>query len=264
MDIKDRYDRIGKNYNRTRRADAYLTERLFFHLNPSKTGMYLDIGCGTGNYTISLNKKGVNFVGVDPSEEMLRGARSKSRVIEWKIGNAEDIPLDAESVNGILATLTIHHWQNLEKAFAELNRVLVPNAKAVTFTSTPNQMKGYWLNHYFPAMLKRSISRMPNFGTIEKALLKSGFEIIELEKYFVRNDLEDRFLYSGKHAPKIYLNEEFRNGISSFSDLSNSEEVELGLSNLETDIESGRINEMIKNYENDKGDYLFIVWRKIS
>lgn len=258
----EKYDKIGKNYNQTRKADAYLADRFFHHLSPFPNGKYLDIGCGTGNYTIALNQKGVDFVGVDPSNEMLSKAKAKSNNVEWKIGKSENIPLENEAVNGILASLTIHHWTDLNKAFIELNRVLKPFGKIVIFTSTPDQMKGYWLNYYFPKMLEDSSKQMPAFDVIKKAMKTGRFEIIETEKYFVREDLEDMFLYSGKQNPKLYLNPQIRQGISSFSDLANAVEAEKGLHKLKTDIETGKINEVVKKYDNDYGDYLFIVGRK--
>lgn len=260
--MKEKYDKIGKNYNRTRKADAYLAERIFHHLKPNKKGKYLDIGCGTGNYTIALNQKGVDFVGVDPSTEMLKKARAKDSKVEWKTGRSENIPLENVTIDGILASLTIHHWNDLDKSFGELNRVLKQHRRLIIFTSTSEQMKGYWLNHYFPQILKESINQMPKFDDIKKNLTNNGFEIIELEKYFVSKDLEDLFLYSGKHDPKLYLKSEIRQGISSFSDLGNAEEIENGLRNLERDIESGKIAEIISKYKNDYGDYLFVIANK--
>ncbi len=55
--MQAKYDAIGTNYNQTRKADPYLTEQLLKHLNPTKEGVYLDIGCGTGNYTNALREK---------------------------------------------------------------------------------------------------------------------------------------------------------------------------------------------------------------
>ncbi len=258
----NKYDKIGKNYNRTRKADLYLTERLFHHLNPQKTGKYLDIGCGTGNYTIALSQKGIDFIGVEPSDKMLNKARAKNNRIEWKSGKAENIPLENETIDGVLVSLTIHHWTDLNKSFNEINRVLKMNGRFVLFTSTSEQMYGYWLNRYFPKMLKDSIEQMPKFAVIEENLMKNGFEIIETEKYFVRDDLEDLFLYAGKHDPQMYLNEQFRQGISSFSDLANLDEVESGLKKLAEDIEIGKIDEIIDEFENELGDYLFVIAKK--
>ena len=83
--MTEKYDIIGKGYNTTRKADPYLSSRLFHLLSPVKGETYLDIGCGTGNYTIALNEMGVDFIAIDPSEEMLKIARSKNSNIDWKL-----------------------------------------------------------------------------------------------------------------------------------------------------------------------------------
>lgn len=113
MHIK--YDKIGTAYNATRQADPYLTERLLYHLQPKTDGHYLDIGCGTGNYTLAFAGKGFNFMGVEPSEKMLNQAKSRNRQINWINGTAEQIPADDKTFDGITATLTIHHWTDLKK-----------------------------------------------------------------------------------------------------------------------------------------------------
>jgi SAM-dependent methyltransferase len=258
---KNKYDLIGENYNRTRTADPFLAGRLFDYLKSSVNGKYLDIGCGTGNYTTALFRQGLNFIGVDPSIKMLKKAKERESKIAWIKGISEAIPLEKQSVTGILATLTTHHWKSLEKSFAELKRVLIPTGKIIIFTSNPDLMKGYWLNYYFPRMLKDSMNQMPTFESTERALEKVGLKIVRTEKYFVRDDLKDHFLYSGKHHPTYYLNAEFRKGISSFRNVANANEVEIGLEKLENDIKSGEIKSVIKNYENKLGDYLFILVR---
>ena len=262
MSIK--YDTIGIDYNQTRKADPYLTERHLHHLNPTTSGLYLEIGCGTGNYTDALQQKEYSFIGIDPSNEMLDKAKQQNTQIDWHLGQAEATGLKSESINGIVAHLTIHHWTDLEKAFAELDRVLVPNGKIVIFTATPEQMKGYWLEHYFPKMIKDSIDVMPSYERIETAMTPSNFSIVQTEKYFVKPDLKDQFLYCGKFDPNFYFNEQIRRGISSFSAISNAEEVKAGLDLMKRDMVSDKIKEVMKSYENDLGDYLYIVAQKKS
>jgi len=262
MEVK--YDKIGTGYNLTRKADKYLTAQLLHHLKPVKGGKYLDIGCGTGNYTNELQKKGFQFIGIDPSIEMLEKAKLKNNKIDWRIGSAENIGLPQNFVNGIIGSLTIHHWTNLNSGFTELHKVLKPNGRMVIFTATPEQMKGYWLNHYFPKMLAASIIQMPTFEKVKKAMKDSGFEILQTEKYFIKPDLEDKFLYCGKQNPELYFNDQIRHGISSFSSLANRTEVEQGLSKLRKDIDTKKINELMRSYENDLGDYLYIIGKKAS
>jgi ubiquinone/menaquinone biosynthesis C-methylase UbiE len=258
MTQKVKYNSIGASYNETRCADVYIAKRLLSYLAPSKEKLYVDIGCGTGNYTIALHKMGLNFIGIDPSTRMLKKARSKCDSINWKIGTAENNSLEDNSIDGAIATLTIHHWTNLQRAFQNINTNLKPNSLFVIFTSTPNQMKGYWLNHYFPKMLEDSIKQMPSYETLQTNLEKAGFKIEAVENYFVKQDLQDLFLYAGKHRPELYLNPLVINGISSFLNFSNKDEVQQGLKKLQDDITSGYINQIINNYSNKTGDYLFV------
>lgn len=260
MDIK--YDRIGTGYNSTRVADPYITERILHHLQPKANGRYLDIGCGTGNYTIIMADKGFNFMGVDPSEKMLNEAKLRNPDIIWLHGTAEQIPADDKSFDGMIGTLTIHHWIDLKKAFAEINRVLAHNGKFVLFTSTPEQMKGYWLNHYFPKMLHSSIVQMPSLAHVQEAIRQTELEVTDIEKYFIKDDLQDCFLYVGKNNPNRYFDETIRHGISSFSSLANIDEVEQGLSKLKKDIESQVFDKVKEQYTNNLGDYLFITFEK--
>ncbi|MEM9981599.1 MAG: class I SAM-dependent methyltransferase, partial [Bacteroidota bacterium] len=239
-------------------------QQLIHHLQPTKSGKYLDIGCGTGNYTNALQKNGFDFIGVDPSALMLEKARIKNGKIYWKIGSAENIGLPENHVDGIIGSLTIHHWTDLTIGFSEMRKVLKPNGRIVIFTSTPKQMKGYWLNHYFPKMLSASIIQMPSLEKVKAAMEGSGISFLETDKYFVKPDLEDQFLYCGKQDPALYFDEQIRRGISSFSSLANKTEVEKGLLELRKDIESGKITAVIQSYENDFGDYLYIIGKKPS
>jgi hypothetical protein len=123
-------------------------------------------------------------------------------------------------------------------------------------------MKGYWLNHYFPKMLKDSMVQIPSIEVVKESMENSGFRIVNSEKYDIRPDLEDKFLFCGKENPELYFDENIRNGISSFSDLANKEEVGKGLASLRTDIDNGTIKKVLKSYKNNLGDYLYIVAKK--
>lgn len=262
--MAEKYDSIGIHYNQTRKADPYLVSRIYHHLQPHTSGLYLDIGSGSGNYTHAISQKGVSLIGVEPSDHMRRLAATKNHHILWKKGKAENIPLDDTSVDGIMASLTLHHWTHLEKGLQELYRVLKPHGRLVIFTATPRQMKGYWLNHYFPIMLQDSMIQMPSYKRTIQGLQTAGFSTIETEKYFIQPDLQDQFLYAGKHEPNLYLKPTVRQGISSFSALANQTEVVKGLKQLEDDIATGAVWPIIQQYQNEEGDYLFVKATKTS
>lgn len=262
---KPLYDSIGTDYNSTRCADPFLTERLYTLLSLQKDLKCLDVGCGTGNYTIALAARGdCSFYGVEPSETMLESAKRKSSSVTWASAAAENLPFENEFFDAALVTLTIHHWKSLEKGFAEICRVLKSGGNFVIFTAFSEQMENYWLNYYFPVMLKDSMSVMPSRKMIETALNSAGFNIVKEEKYFIQPDLQDLFLYSGKQRPLLYLDAQIRKGISSFAVLSYAEEVENGLQKLSDDLKNGSFADVARNYENNSGDYVFIAAAKSS
>ncbi len=258
------YNKIGSEYNETRRADEFLTMRFHRFLSPVENENYLDAGCGTGNYTCALSGDEYQFYGIDPSETMLEKARQRNCNVNWQNASAENLPFENEFFSGAIASLTIHHWKDLPKAFLEISRVLKNKGKFVLFTTLPEHTAGYWLTEYFPKMMQDSVGQLPSFSEIENAFEAANLKIEKTENYFVRNDLEDLFLYSGKHRPELYLQPEIRRGISSFSNLANADEIEKGLQTLAEDIKSGKISEVIEKYKNEIGDYIFIIARKTN
>lgn len=254
------YNRIGKNYDETRCADPYIVNRLTHHLGIRNDGVYLDAACGTGNYTLALAEKsgGAAWHGVDCAEQMIETARRKSRQVEWRLADVAALPLAAETFDGAICTLAIHHFENLPLAFGEIRRVLKPDGVFVIFTATPEQTRNYWLAEYFPRAIEKSAAVLPALETIFDALQKEGFDSIETENYSVREDLRDLFLYSGKHQPEIYLDEKIRRNISTFTQLADEGEVKTGCRRLAADIETRRINSIIERHK-DSSDYIFVI-----
>ena len=100
---------------------------------------------------------------------------------------------------------------------------------------------------------------MPDLPDVERALKNAGFNTPSTEPYAVREDLQDFFLYSGKHRPAMYLDPIVRAGISTFSSLADADEVEQGCEQLARDIASGKINAVRNRYDAQTGDYVFVV-----
>ena len=253
------YDTIGEGYDGTRRADARIVERLIGHLAPAPGGRYLDLACGTGNYTTALAARGLDIAGVDASDVMLAAARAKAPALAWSKGRAEHLPYADGAFDGVICTFAIHHFGDVAAAFAEVARVL-GRGRLVILTSTPAQMAGFWLNWYFPEAIVRSAQDMPTLDAVRGALAAAGFRDIATDPFDVPADLADRFLYSGKHRPALYLDPAVRAGISTFArGLSPPDELERGLAALAADIETGAIDATLASYAHGKGDYLFVI-----
>ena len=255
------YDHIGKTYDATRKADPAIVAELCQLLSPKTDGCYLDLACGSGNYTVALAAQGLKMTGIDISNEMLTKARAKSNAIEWFLGNAKQLPFEAQAFTGVTCILATHHLDELTKVFKEVYRVM-KSGQFVIFTSTPEQMQTYWLSHYFPTMIAESLKAMSSYEVLQSMLTEAGFTTVQSKSYFVTNSLQDLFLQAGKYRPEIYLDPVVRAGTSGFAKFCPLAEEEHGLRKLEKDIQSGKINEVIKSFESDIGDYLFVVGSK--
>jgi ubiquinone/menaquinone biosynthesis C-methylase UbiE len=253
------YDEIGIGYDGTRKADPYITSRIIHYLDIDDEGLYLDVACGTGNYTVAIAARTrAAFHGIDVSEHMLGIARKKSREIQWSVGDVSSLPYRDDTFSGAMCILAIHHFKDLDGALREVFRVL-SHGRLVIFTSDKKQMEGYWLNEYFPETMRKSTANMPGIEEVSLSLEAAGFEHIVTELYDVKPDLQDWFMYCGKHNPRMYFDPAIRMGSSGFASFGDEDEVERGLESLSRDIASGRINEVIESYRNENGDYAFIV-----
>jgi SAM-dependent methyltransferase len=194
---------------------------------------------------------------------MLRTAKSKySSSVQWFLQDATTMPFVDGQFSGALCICAIHHFSDLVAVFKEVYRTL-HQGKFVIFSGTADQMHHYWLNHYFPEAMAKSIQQMPSIASITSALKSAGFTQVVLDPFFVTHALKDMFLYSGKQRPHIYLDPRIRAGISTFAHLASDAEILNGCRKLSEDIESGAINQVIEKYDNEGGDYMFIVAKKL-
>ena len=251
------YNLIGSTYARSRRPDPMIAQALARELNLASAGTYLDLACGTGNYTVALSAPGGRWSAIDISDVMLAQARHKSSRISWAQSSAEALPFPNASFDGVVCTLAIHHFPDLDSPFSEVRRTL-RTGPFVIFTGLAEQMHHYWLCHYFPEMMSRSIEKMPSESEIRAALSRSGFKSVKVTPYFVTNDLEDLFLYSGKHRPTLYLDSIIRANMSSFANLAPAAELEEGVARLAEDLNSGAFASVKSRYNSESGDYAYI------
>ena len=260
--VSAEYNRIGDSYDMTRRADSAIVQALADYLNLRGAGQYLDIGCGTGNYTCALAGQGGAWTGLDPSALMLEAARAKSDNIGWHLGAAENLPFEDAGFDGAICTLAVHHFTDISRGFAEIGRVLKPGARLVMFTVKPAQTQAYWLNRYFPKMLEADRKTLPTLAALEAAAKFGGLEVIGTFPYFISEATQDFFFFSGKFRPSLYLSEAVRQGMSCFRLLAHKDELAGGLAQLEADIASGAIAEHIADSQNEIGDYCFFIAEK--
>jgi len=97
-------------------------------LLPAGARSVLDLAAGTGKLTRQLKARVRDVVAVDPSEEMLEQLRANVPDVPTRLGTAEAIPLEDQSVDAVLVAQG-WHWVNPELAIPEVARVLRPGGR---------------------------------------------------------------------------------------------------------------------------------------
>ena len=97
-------------------------------------GYVLDVGCGPGRLVEALSKRrqDLQIIGIDPSTDMITRARQRTRTLpnaQVRIASAEDLPLEDESVDAVVSSLSSHHWADRTAALDEQTRVLRPGGR---------------------------------------------------------------------------------------------------------------------------------------
>lgn len=120
----------------------------------------LDLGAGTADLSIAViraSAPGARMIGMDITPEMLeRGRQKVSRLglqgqIDLRVGDAEQIDLPDNSVDGCCSAFTVRNLTDLHRGFREMLRVVRPGGKVVCLeiSHPPGKVFGALFYFYF-------------------------------------------------------------------------------------------------------------------
>jgi SAM-dependent methyltransferase len=242
------YDVIGRTYSATRRADPRVAAQIRSAIGTAQR--VVNVGAGTGNY----EPTDVDVVALDPSPTMLRQRAAGASPALLAVAEALPFPDDAFDV--AMATLSLHHWTDLDQGLHEMRRVA---ARQVIFffdvAAAPNDL---WLvDDYFPEM--RDIEterRAPDAAAISRVL-----DVERVETVPVPADCTDGFGGAFWNRPEAYLDPSVQAGMSCFAQL-DPETLARGTERLRRDLASGawdaRHSDLRAMHEFDLGYRLLI------
>ncbi len=131
------FDKGASNYDRWYESklgafvDKVETKLAFSLFDPAPGMKILDVGCGTGNFSIKLAEKGCKVAGIDISKKMLDEARKKADEknpgIEFYNMNVYSMNFPDESFDGVVSMAAFEFMSKPEKAYDEMYRILKPN-----------------------------------------------------------------------------------------------------------------------------------------
>jgi SAM-dependent methyltransferase len=84
----------------------------------------LDVGCGPGYVSAAATERGVNAIGLDFSEEMIGIAKEKFPQVEFRQGDAQNLPFANRTFDRVVANFALLHLADPERAMSEAARVL--------------------------------------------------------------------------------------------------------------------------------------------
>ena len=86
------YNSLSQEYARHRQIHPGVFQNLVEAGGLGPASKVLEVGCGTGNYTVALKETiHSSCRGLDPSEGMLARARERTRYVDVKTGRAEQL-----------------------------------------------------------------------------------------------------------------------------------------------------------------------------
>lgn len=110
----------------------------------SRGARIADLGCGSGVFTELLRRQGYQSVGLDISPKLVALGRLKYPGLELIEGDAENLPFEDASLDGVLLSGLVHHFPDPRRLAREVKRVLKNGGRFVAFD--PNRLNPFmWL-----------------------------------------------------------------------------------------------------------------------
>lgn len=185
-DIKKAYDLMSNEWSNEPNG-AQMTEfRTFLKMIGKVKGLkILDAGCGTGEYSIILAKKGAECVGIDFSKGMINHAKINAKNnnvdIDFKKADICNLPFKDNVFDKVISSRVLNFIKedNLDLAIKELLRVLKKGGELTLSLIHP----GLGISDRTIIKIKNIIYQIPKYThsieAYKKAFIKNKAKIID-------------------------------------------------------------------------------------
>lgn len=136
MGSTEYFDQVSHKWDEMRKGffTEEVREKALSRAGVQKGETAADIGAGTGFITEGLIQRGLQVIAVDQSEAMLNEMKNKfadKKGIDFRVGEAEVLPISDESVDYAFANMYLHHVESPSKAIQEMVRIVKRGGKIV-------------------------------------------------------------------------------------------------------------------------------------
>ena len=215
------YDTLGIGYRRQRIADPLIRQAIDNALGAE--GSVVNVGAGTGSY----EPAGRCIAAIEPSMTMIR--QRPAAAAPAIQARAARLPLADACADIVMAILTVHHWDERARSFAELGRIA---RRRIVFLTWDPDAPEFWLTEdYFPALREQDRSDFPALTEFRRA-----YGRITLTPVLIRHDCTDGFAAAYWRRPHALLDPAVRAATSTFAKIRAAES---GVARLREDLASG-------------------------
>lgn len=119
--------------------NAHGQQQIFSHfeqlVQPKKGEVALDMGCGTGEFSVKLMEYELHVTGIDISQNSISFCQKKYKQphLSFQVGDIEHTLLPESSVDIIFFGGVLHHFPHREKVFQEAHRILKKGGRMFAF-----------------------------------------------------------------------------------------------------------------------------------
>ncbi|MCA1592340.1 MAG: class I SAM-dependent methyltransferase [Acidobacteria bacterium] len=177
-------------------------ERLSAHVPREDIRTIIDLGCGTGRFSVALARHfSARVYGIEPSPKMLSAAREavnaspvQASVVLME-GTAERIPLDDKTAEMLFLSMVYHHIVDKELACAEFKRVLKPPGHLCIRTATRERIDSFLWLRFFPEAREIESRRMLSGRELKTFIEARGFRLAahEVVRQMFAGDLNEYY-----------------------------------------------------------------------
>lgn len=129
--------------------DLQIYPRLNSWIQEVKPDIVVEIGSGQGICSDKILNFQGQYIGIEPAKKLVDRALElyKNNKRDFIIGNAYKLPLANESCDASFAINVWFHLENLQKASAELSRILKKDGRFLIITVNPEDYES-WIKAY--------------------------------------------------------------------------------------------------------------------
>lgn len=222
VDVKKIWDACGAAFDRFTSAEDSFSENIERPVVESLAGdvaglNVLDLGCGSGVYSLSFAERGAHVTGLDLSPVMIRLTNEKANErglqLDLRVADiSRPLPFDDDQFDIVFTATVLHYVEDLASFFREVARVTKPKGHLLasvlhpiatayfpSLVSEEVTSRNDWHVEYFGQSVRMIETPWVEFGEVSnegrhiisyhhtvsdyfRALASSGFKLIDLNE----------------------------------------------------------------------------------